>query len=97
MAAGNVSTTPVPESIINYSHERVVSLEFNNCRRLQTSVTQVAPMDIADVRTVLLSTKHNFPCDSMKVYGPNGEVMEVRNWVELKKDMWLEEWRQNST
>jgi hypothetical protein len=85
----------VPGSIINYSDEKVVSLVFSN--NGETATTHVAPMDIADVRTVLLSKLHNFPCDSMKVFGPKGEVMEVRAWVELKKDMWLEKWRQNST
>ena len=85
----------VPESVINYSDERVVSLAFSKSG--ETASTHVAPMDIADVRTVLLSKLHNFPCDAMKVFGPEGKVMEVRAWVELKKDMWLEKWRQNST
>lgn len=95
LAAGRESTTTIPESVINYSNEQVVSLVFSNCG--ETATTHVAPMDIADVRTILLSKQHNFPCDAMKVFGPDGKVMEVRAWVELKKDMWLEKWRQNST
>ena len=85
---------PVPEPIINYSAEQLITLVFSNSKEKAT--THVAPMDIADVRTILLSKTHNFPFDAMKVFGPNGKIMEVREWVALKKDMYLEKWRQNS-
>ena len=91
----DLNTTPAPESIVNFSHEGDVSLSFKSGS--ETMVTQVAPMDIADVKTVLLSKTHNFPCELMKVLGPDGKVMKVKTWVELKEDMWLDKWRQNST
>ena len=94
-AAARVTKEPVPEPIINYSTEQLITLVFSNSK--ETVTTHVAPMDIADVRTILLSKLHNFPFDAMKVFGPHGKIMEVREWVELKKDMYLEKWRQNST
>ena len=94
-AAARVKNGPVPEPIINYSAEKLITLVFSNSK--ETATTHVAPMDIADVRTILLSKLHNFPFDAMKVFGPHGKITEVREWVELKKDMYLEKWRQNST
>lgn len=89
-------TAPVPESIINYPDVGKVFLEFNNSGVCST--TEVAPMDIADVRAVLLSKVHNFPQDAMKVFGPNRQVIEVRAWVAANRDgQYLEKWRQNST
>jgi hypothetical protein len=77
------------------SHVGDISLSFKNGEK--TMVTQVAPMTIADVKAVLLSKTHNFPCEIMKVVGPDGKVMKVKTWVELMEGMWLEKWRQNST
>ena len=91
----NLNTTPAPDRIVNYSHERDLSLSFTNGG--ETIVTNVAPMDIADVQAVLLSKVHNFPCDMMKVFGPDNVVMKVRKWVELtKKELWVEKWRIHS-
>ena len=81
--AARVKNGPVPKSIINYSAEKLVTLVFSNSK--ETATTHVAPMDIADVRTILLSKLHNFPFDAMQVFGPNGEIMEVRAWWSLRK------------
>ena len=89
------TTDPAPESIVNMSQQGDISLSFKNGE--DTMVTKVAPMTIADVKAILLSKTHNFPCELMKVVGPGEKVMKVKEWVELKEGKWLDKWRQNST
>ena len=61
------------------------------------SMTQVAPMGINCVRSTILSKDKKFSKGTVKVYGPDGDILEVRDWVKLAKNNWLEKWRQYSS
>jgi hypothetical protein len=61
------------------------------------STTQVAPMGINCMRSTILSKDKKFSKGAVKVYGPEGEILEVRDWVKLVKNNWLEKWRQYSS
>ena len=71
-----------------------IFLEYINSGVVST--TEVAPMDIDDMRSTLLSKDKKASRDAVKVYGPAREILEVRDWVTLVKNNWLEKWRQHS-
>ena len=75
--------------------EQNLYLEYSNGGLVST--TQVAPMGINCMRSTILSKDKKFSKGAVKVYGPNMEVLEVRDWVKLAKNSWLEKWRQYST
>ena len=72
----------------------VITLEYVNSGVVST--TEVAPMKIDDMRSTLLSKDKKASRDAVKVYGPEREILEVRVWVTLVKNNWLEKWRQHS-
>ena len=57
------------------------------------STTRVAPMYIDCMRSTILSKDKKFSKGAVKVYGPDEKIMEVRDWVKLSKNNWLEKWR----
>ena len=61
------------------------------------STTLVAPMLLDDMRSTILSKDKKFSKGAVKVYGPDNVIMEVRDWVTLAKNNWLEKWRQYSS
>lgn len=57
------------------------------------STTLIAPMSLDDMRSTILSKDKKFSKGAVKVYGPDNVIMEVRDWVTLAKNNWLEKWR----
>ena len=57
------------------------------------STTLIAPMSLDDMRSTILSKDKKFSKGAVKVYGPDNVIMEVRDWVTLSKNNWLEKWR----
>jgi hypothetical protein len=72
-----------------------IFLEYVNGGMVST--TQVAPMAIEGMRSTILSKDKKFSKGAVRVYGPEGDSMEVRDWVKLVKNNWLEKWRQYSS
>ena len=54
-------------------------------------------MHIDDMRYTILAKEKKFQKGAVKVFGPDEEIMEVRDWVKLVKNNWLEKWRQYSS
>ena len=83
MAVGdNTETAMDTTPATDYQGEEIY-LEYITSGVISTTV--VAPMDIDDMRSTLLSKDNKFSKGAVKVYGPDREIMEVRDWVTLVK------------
>ena len=94
VAVGDNTETAMDTTATTDYLEEEIYLEYVNGGVVST--TLVAPMDIDDMRSTMLSKDKKFSKGAVKVYGPEREIMEVRDWVKLVKNNWLEKWRQYS-